>query len=229
MEIFIFVAFALIAVIGMVFGHWAEKKRTETLRALSPTLGLSFWAEKDHGFERRYPMFDCLRSGHDRYAHNQMHGEKRGRSTVATDYHYATRSRDSKGNSRTTHHRFSVVIVDSGLNLGWIKIREEGFLDKVTGFFGWDDINFESHDFSRAFHVSSKDRKRAYDILHQEAMEVLMESPRFTLEIAGPLVLAWRQKRFEPADFVHAVDLVNRLLDLIPEDLEDELRLVSQR
>ena len=214
------------AIVAIVFGHMAEKKRTETLRALAPSLGLSFWAERDHAFERRYGMFGCFTTGNDRYAHNQMHGERRGRATIACDYHYSTTSRDSKGNSRTQHHYFSAVIVDSGLNLGALTIREEGFFDRITEFFGWDDIDFESHEFSRAFHVSSKNRRLTYDLLHQEAMELLLESPRFTVEVVGPLVLAWRTSRFEPAEFVQALDLVNRWLDLVPDDLEDELALV---
>ena len=215
---------AVIAVIaGMVFGHLAEKKRTEVIRGLASATDLGFWPRPDHRFEHRWPMFECFTKGDDRYAYNLMRGQKAGRSLVACDYHYSTTSRDSKGNRHTHHHQFSAVIVDSGLNLGQMNIRKEGFFDKVTEFFGWDDIDFESHEFSRRFHVTARNRRLAYDLLHQEAMEMLLERPFFDLEIVGPYVLARRSTRFDPPEFFQAMDLANRLLELIPDDLEDEL------
>ena len=72
--------------------------------------------------------------------------------------------------------------------------------------------------------VTAKDKRWAYDIVHQETMELLLQSPRFKLEFRGPHVMAYRAKRFKPLDFDQAFTLVEGILDRIPRDLKKELR-----
>ena len=59
-------------------------------------------------------------------------------------------------------------------NVPDLLIRPEGFFDKVAGAFGFDDIDFESEEFSRAFFVKSSDKRFAYDVLHPRMLELLM-------------------------------------------------------
>jgi hypothetical protein len=95
-------------------------------------------------------------------------------------------------------------------------------MDKVTEFFGYDDIDFESAEFSRKFYVQSPDRKWAYDVLHQRAMEFLLVSPVFSLRFDTQCVIAWRSATFEPAEFTQALTLVRGLLDQLPGYLVKE-------
>jgi hypothetical protein len=48
---------------------------------------------------------------------------------------------------------------------------------------GYDDIDFESHEFSRAFCVRSSDRKFAYDVCNARMMEFLLENRELCVEI----------------------------------------------
>ena len=49
----------------------------------------------------------------------------------------------------------------------------EGLFDKLAGFVGFADINFESEEFSKRFHVKSDDKQFAYALIHPQMMEWL--------------------------------------------------------
>ncbi len=92
------------------------------------------------------------------------------------DWQFVTGS----GKNRQTH-RHAVVIVETGLPVIPLEIRREHLLDKVGEFLGHDDIDFESAEFSRTFHVTAADRKWAYDVIHTRTMEYLLQAPPFTI------------------------------------------------
>jgi hypothetical protein len=45
-------------------------------------------------------------------------------------------------------------------------IRREDIGDKLIGGLGFDDIDFESEEFSRDFWVKSDNRRHAYGVIH---------------------------------------------------------------
>jgi len=172
----------------------------------------------------QFPAFKALHTGSKRYAYNVMIGQTGERGIWAFDYHYETYSTDSKGNRTTHHHHFSCVVVDSGMYLKPLTIRAENFLDKMKGAFGFDDIDFESAEFSRKFWVTAEDKRWAYDVVHQGTMEFLLKGPRFALHLDGPYVAALRGNIFKPFEFDQALDLMRGVLERIPADIQAELR-----
>jgi len=220
---YLFVLFAILIIVLIVFGAIASARRKKELMAFAAANGLQFSPGRDYGMEDRFPAFDCLGEGSDRYAYNVLSGQWRGLLLLAFDYHYETESRDSKG-KRTTHsHHFSAVVLYSPVPLKPLFIRAEGFFDKVTQFFGHDDIDFESAEFSRKFYVKSADRKWAYDVIHPRAMELLLAAPRFTIQFDTLCVMAYRSRTLKVPEFAVAADLVSDLLDGLPEYLVREL------
>ncbi len=215
---FIIAAFFILVVVLIIFGARAAAQRRKDLAAWAHGHGLSFDPSKDYGFEDRFSQFDCLSQGDsDRYAYNIMSGQWSGRPTLAFDYHYETHSTDSKG-KRTSHSNyFSAVIIASDIPLKPLYIRREGFFDKVTQFFGFDDIDFESAEFSRKFFVKSPDKRWAYDVIHQRTMEFLLSAPEFSIRFARGHVIAWRSRTNKPADFEAAAGLICGILDRLPE------------
>jgi hypothetical protein len=162
--------------------------------------------------DEQFHGFDCLRRGRSRYGYNRISGEWNGREILGFDYHYVTGS----GKNQQTH-RFSAVILQSRVPLKPLYLRPEGFFDKVTEFFGLDDIDFESAEFSRQFYVKSPDRRWAYDVIHQRAMEFLLQMPRFSIKFDLMHIAAWRDKRFRPQEFEQAASVISGLLDRLPE------------
>ncbi len=222
MPLLVIIAVVGLAVAAAVLGHLAEKKRREALAAWAAARGLTFSPARDAGFAYRYPAFGCLRRGDHRYAHHLVEGPWGGRSLCGFDYHYETHTTDSKGRRRTHHHRFSGLLLSSPVPLKPLSIRPERFFDKVTEFFGFDDIDFESAEFSRRFFVRAPDRKWAYAVLHPRAMERLLRAPVFRIEFARHAVLAYRSDRFPPGAFQEAADLLAGLLDALPGYLVKE-------
>ena len=210
------VAFIAIVIACVVFGHIAEKKRQEEILKWEREGRLAVTGDKDYSFDHYYSHFGCLRNGSNRYAYNILRGRLRERSFVAFDYHYQTTSTDSKGRTQTHHHHFSAAIVDSEIPLKELIIRPETFGDKLAGFFGWDDIDFESAEFSRRFYVKAPDRKWAYDVIHQRTMEFLLGQPKVSIEFDRACVIAWDGGRWGPARYEHAISVVEGILDRLP-------------
>jgi len=224
LEFFLFIAFAAV-VVGLIWlsRHQANMRRVE-LGNWATARGLSFSPDHDASIDNRYPSFSCLAQGDGRYAYNIMQGDDRGRPVLAFDYHYATHSTDSKGHRTTYHHQFSAVIVSTGLPLKPLSIQTENLFHKIGAFFGFEDINFESAEFSRTFRVTSPDRRWAFDVLPQDTMEFLLAAPRFALGMGDRSVIAYRGGVFSTADFESALDVIAGLLDRIPQGVLDELK-----
>jgi hypothetical protein len=216
-ELLPFVLLAVVIGVAAGFSWYAGEKRRKTLGAWAGTRGLSFSPDREHGLDDRYPLFDRLRQGSSRYAYNMMRGAWNGRALQAFDYHYETHSTDSKGRRRTHHHHFSSIILDSDVPLKPLFIRPEGFFDKVTEFFGYDDIDFESAEFSRRFYVKAADKRWAYDVIHQRAMEFLLAGPHFTIQFEPGCVMVCRGSTFQAKEFEQAIEVAAGLLDRLPD------------
>ncbi len=211
------IPFIVLVVVLIVLGAKARAKRLKALSSWAVANRLTFSEAHDGSFDERFSSFDCLKQGDDRYAYNIMQGQWSGRGILAFDYHYETESTDSDGDTSSTDHYFSAAILLSKVPLKPLVIRAEGFFDKIGQFFGFDDIDFESAEFSRRFFVKSPDRKWAYDVIHPRTMEFLLASPRYSIEFDTGCVIAYRSSTFSPAEFVGAIAIIEGLLDRLPD------------
>ena len=210
----------ILLVVAIGVGQWyAGERRRRQLEEWGRATGLTFSPEKAYGLDERYPDLDCLRSGSNRYAYNTLAGDIKGRRCLAFDYHYETHTTNAKGQTQTQHHYFSALILNSAVPLKPLLIRPEHFFDKVAEFFGADDIDFESAEFSRKFFVKSPDRRWAYDVIHPRMMEFLLASPGFHVEMDSLHVLVCRESLFSAADFTAAASLACGILQRLPEYL----------
>jgi hypothetical protein len=190
--IFLFVLVALLIIAGAIYSAIAARKRREELSALAARLGLSFDPSEDYGLAERFGFLDKLAQGDNRYAANVLSGTYRQNEVLVFDYHYETHTTDSKGHRQTHHHYFSFFILLLPLCFPELKIAREGLFSKIAQALGYDDIDFESAEFSRTFCVRCKDRKFAYDVCNAQMMEYLLANRDLSLEIEGPaLALAF--------------------------------------
>ncbi len=225
---------ALVLALGIgafVLGKRAEQRRRAELTSLCERRGWRLSPAHDDSMEDRYAEFPSLGRGDDRYAFNVVEGplppgkdDGGARRCCAFDYHYETYSTDSKGHRQTRHHHFSALVVECALPLQSLSIRPETFFDRIGEFFGADDIDFESAEFSRAFHVKAGNRKWAFDVIHQETMEFLLAAPRFMLEFRHGRVLVRRESVWQVADLEQALDVACGVLDRLPGYLLREWR-----
>lgn len=227
MEVLIVVLMLVLMIAGGIYSYYQSEQRKEALAAFAAQHGWQFMGDKQREMESRYPAFSCLQQGDDRYAYNIFEGLAGERSICGFDYHYETHSTDSKGRRQTHNHYFSAIVMYVPVTLKPLFIRPEGFFDKVAELFGFDDIDFESAEFSRKFCVKAEDRRWAFDVVHQATMEFLLTAPKFTLEFAGHDVIAYRNQLLEPTEFEQALNVLCGIVDRLPQYLLRELKGVE--
>jgi hypothetical protein len=209
---------ALIVVLG-ILGYISAAKRREAMAALAARLGLRFDPNKSWDIAQRYRFLDKLRSGSNRYAFNILSGSYQGHDINLFDYHYETHSTDSKGHRQTHHHYFSFFILHLPASFPELIIGSEGFFSKIAQALGYDDIDFESHEFSRKFCVRSADKKFAYDVCNARMIEYLLSNPDLTIEIEADALAISFGSRLTPQLIEANLNRLVTLRSLMPEYL----------
>ena len=96
-------------------------------------------------------------------------------------------------------------------------ISREGWLSKFAQFFGYDDIDFESAEFSRKFCVRSPDKKFAYDICHARMIEYLLANSDLNIEIERQCLTLFFNSTLSPERIERELRRLVQLYELIPE------------
>ncbi len=231
MEILIFIGLACVVGIAAWIGHQAAKARRDALAALAGRLGLAFRPEaRDWGgglFSRRpnlapFPVFD---QGHTRRSINHLEGSlrvwDRDLAVLLADYSYRITSGSGKNQTTHTYHlSFLLLRLPFGDRLPALRLRREHFGDRLAAAVGFEDIDFESAEFSRRFHVSSSDRRFTYQVIDPRMIEFLLdtEPPRVALAEGWLLVTPPSGLgRWEPGQFSEAADWTRDFLARWPE------------
>ena len=228
MQILIVIAVIAIVAVAIYFGHLAQKKRREEMAALAAQLGWRFDPTKDKSHDDEYAHFEIFRRGHSRAAFNTLTGEitidERNYPAKMGDFVYKVTTSTGKS-TQTTTYRFSYLILHLPFaNVPDLLIRREGMFDKLAGAFGFDDIDFESAEFSKRFHVKSPDKKFAYDVIHPRMMEYLLRSDPPTVDIElRRCCLSNGRSRWSPQEFNATLSWVVDFLDLWPDHVTAKL------
>lgn len=226
METGVIVILVILGVAGVIFAGIAaakaERERTEALRALAAETGLSFHPDRERGFDGRFKQFSEFTQGHSRYAFNRLIGTNqilsRPFEVCAGDYHYKVTRSNGKTTTTSTYQISFLLLRPIGLTPPDLLIRSENFFDKIVQAIGFDDIDFESAEFSRKFMVKSSDRRFAYDVIHPRMMEFLLASPRRPIHLRGGwCLLVSPSSRWKPEQFREALTFATRFFELWPD------------
>lgn len=209
---------AVVLTLAIVGGR-LERKRREALAATAARLGFTFAPGQDRNLAERFSEFRGLGTGDNHYAFSIIEGALRERPLLAFDYHYETHSTDSKGGRSTTHHYLHVISVRLEREFPPLFIGPESVLSKIAQAFGYDDIDFESHEFSRRFCVRSTDRKFAYDVCNTQMMEFLLDHPDLQLELKGDLLVSVFESKMDPGLIESEIELVCSVRERMPDYL----------
>ncbi len=241
-------AVLIIAVVALFIGafawfsHQAEVARRERLAAVAKRLGMRFdHRPRDWGggfFSSGPPLapFPIFDKGHSRRSWNRLDGElpawDRSLGVTLADYRYKITSGSGK-QRRTRTYQLSFLLVRLPLSerVPSLRVRREGFTDRLAAAVGFDDIDFESAEFSRRFHVSGSDRRFAFNLIDPRMIAFLLdrEPPEFAIErglllVTPPAGLV----RWEPESFAAAYewtrDFLARWPDFVVKDLSPRSR-----
>ena len=215
-------------IVAMIHGHKKEKQRTVDLITMADELGLSFSPGKDTSHDDLFSQFAVFRNGHSRAAYNTMQGHREigGRrfGLRMGDYTYKVTSSNGKQTTTTTY-RLSYCILQIPLpGVPRLLIRPEHLFDRLGSAIGFDDIDFESSEFSKRFFVKSDDKRLCYAIITPRMMEFLLAAGKPTVDIEGGACLSVHGTRRWPAsEFQQRLAWLERFFELWPEHVLAEL------
>lgn len=222
---------AVVLIGGLAYWSYLQRKRRrEALAVVAQRLGWQFDPRRDSFHDDEYAHFEIFRRGHGRYAYNTLQGELTiGVGTYPAkmgDFTYKVTSGSGKSRSTRTY-RFSYLIVHLPFrNIPDLLIRPEGFFDKLTGAFGFDDIDFESAEFSRRFYVKSSDKRFAYDVVHPRMMEFLLRTDPSIIDIEhGKCCVTDGRSRWSPDEFCTQLEWACDFLECWPDHVKADLKL----
>lgn len=176
------ILFVLAAIMFLAWQSHAKRKRLDAMRLLAQKLGLRFDESRDHNLPERHAFLGKLAQGSNRYAFNVMSGDFQGHPVTLFDFHYETHS--GYGSKRQTHnHYLSFFILSLPKNFPELTIAREGIFSKIGQALGYDDIDFESHEFSKQYVVRCPEKKFAYDFCNAKMIEYLLARRINGLEI----------------------------------------------
>lgn len=175
-----------VIILMSIFGMIEARKRREALAAFAAQHGLHFVS--DDLLLRETPFedvgFALMDQGHDRTASSLLYGQVDGHRVHLFEYRYKTGS----GKDESTYH-YTCCVWGLPVPLADMAIRPEGLMDRVAEWFGDNDIDFESAEFSRRYHVNGDDRREVYAVVTPQMMEFIMGSDLEYLEIIGDTAL----------------------------------------
>lgn len=210
-----------------------ERERTESLLAMCREFGWTFDASRVTGFDSQNSQFSCFKQGHSRSAYNLMRGEmvidQRPYGVTAGDYTYKVTTSNGKTTTTVTYN-FSFLLVHTPFpGVPDLFVRREHFFDKIAGAIGFDDIDFESAEFSRKFFVKSSDRKFAFAVIHPRMMEFMMGSDPPPIELrGGDVCFHGGTGRWDAAQFRTQLGFAVQFFDLWPDYLQQDLAARQQ-
>ncbi len=210
---------AVVIVMAVSYARFVEAQRRRRARmALAEKLGLQFDHQQDRDLAKRYSFLNRLQTGDNHYAFNTFWGNYQGHDVRLFDYHYELHALESKSRN-PEHHYFSCFVLHLPRFVPELTIAREGLVSKIAQAFGYEDIDFESHRFSRKFCVRSPDKKFAYDVCNARMIEYLLANDDLTIEIDQDALAITSEYRVDLEDIEPNLNRLVTLRSLMPEYL----------
>ena len=198
-----------------------RKKRREGFLKWAGDNKFSFYPEKSKALARSFVFLNKLDKGSNRYIYDYLTGSFQGHQAHAFTFHYETYSHGKHGR-RTHHHYVGVVAIELPKVFPEMIIRPEKILEKLGQLLGYQDIDFESVEFSKKFAVRSKDKKFAYDFCHTRMMEYLIAHPQTSLEVDQNFLAIYDRNRLEPNELDGYFHQIVDIRAMMPKYLFEE-------
>lgn len=215
--------FAALFIAVLVYAQVVARRRREAMARFAGSLNLTYDPAHDSDFPSQR-LHSWFRQGRSQVAYNRIEGRRTIGGTECAlmmgDFRYVTGS----GKQRQVHHRSYVLIRPVWHGLPDLEIRTEHLFDKIGDALGFDDIDFESEEFSRKFMVKSGDKRFAYAVVHPRMMEFLIACDDFGVHMErGECLITGVASRADPSDFRAALGWAERFFGQWPDHLRNEL------
>jgi hypothetical protein len=196
LPILVLVGVAVIVAVALYINYLVEKKRTEGMQRVAEELGFEFSPKGDGPLMTELSLFNLFSQGHSRRLYNLMRGEANNLEVDIFDYTYVTGSGKSS-------HTWSQTLVCFGIrntSLPSFSLRPETFWDKIGTWFGYQNINFDTHPgFSDKYLLRGRDEDAVRALFHDDVLAFFERQHGLSVEGHGHRLLFYRQsKRVDP-------------------------------
>ena len=183
-----FIAFAAAMIYWL---HVAQKKRTAAFEEHAQQLGLHFVDDPESQAYSQFDGFKLFNRGRSRKIRNLIEGDSGDVKISIFDYNFVTGS-----GKQTKHHNQTVVALQSQLvNCPEFSMRPQGFLDKIGGAMGFQDINFDTHpEFSKLFVLQGPDEAAIRNYFAAAVLEYFEGHAGNSLEGYGQTMFFYRSR-----------------------------------
>lgn len=190
------IGLVLALVVGfMILNARWERKRTEALKGVANDLSFEFFPEGDTRFEQWLQAFHLFTQGHSKKLWNLMRGKASGLQVSIFDYRYVTGS----GKHRHTWSLSVFLAVREGMDLPVFTMRPETVWHKIGSWFGYKDINFESHPkFSRTYLLKGPEEDAIRKLFRPEVLDYFDSTAGLNVEGDGEMLIYYVYSRLDP-------------------------------
>ena len=184
-------------VVSIAIGIWMERKRTLELQSIAEGMGLQFHPSESGGLRSKLDSFPLFQSGRSRTFQNVISGTTQDVQVALFDYKYTTGS----GKNNTVHRQTVMAFGSNQLHLPHFVLRPEGWFDKISSAFGFEDIDFASHPtFSKNYHLSGQNRPAIEEYFTPDRLEFFETHLGLSMEGWDNWMILYRQRtRIKPS------------------------------
>jgi len=180
-----------LALVGWIIyaAHVAEKKRTEELQRVADELAFEFLPLGDSSLFQSLGQFHLLSQGHSKRLWNLLRGTTHDLEVAIFDYRYTIGS----GKHKQTRNHTVISFRFAGQPLPQFSLRPENFADKIGGWFGYQDIDFDTHPaFSKQYWLRGTNVEATRALFTTTVLDYFQKNPGLTTEASGNTLLFYR-------------------------------------
>lgn len=212
--------------VALVWLHrWAGRDRRRLAMArFASDHGLDFRAKNREALSEDFRLFGRGDGGRVR---NVLQGEWKGVSVRAMDYDYFE-TKTTWGFYRVKEWRpFSVAVLDLGASIPLVIAERNGAAGLASDYMGFHDVQLNSDEFNRFFHVTTDDREFAYQFFDLGMLRWLLnQRDLLEAEVQGRRALV-ALPPLEPPEVGRLLDAVVGFRSHIPRLVRRKYHLVE--
>src|SRR5256885_4140375 len=157
MRTFWLVLLVVIIAAAVLIVRWQlHKRKVAAFTAFAAARGWTY-RQRDDRLTERY-LGTPFGQGFGRQAVDVLSGPHRGRTFAAFEYVYKEHQGSGK-NRRTVTYRNTIVALDTPAPRPTLELSREGIGRKLLGLVGIRDLQLESEEFNKMFHIRAENDK----------------------------------------------------------------------
>lgn len=194
----------------------------QLMDSLSGSFFDALFGNNDGGpFLSRFQGFEPFGKGHSPMVENLIYGKKGELDWAIFDYSYKETHSNGKTTSTSTYP-FTVAVSRMPVLLPPLTLRPENFFNRIGTKLGMQDIQFESEEFNRKYLVQCQDPKGAFDVLHPQAIQLLMGMPSRLWQMAGYQILLVQSGHADVSAIAEMVSEIEAFCSLLPAYVKED-------